>query len=389
MSLFLLQYIGDNVEAQRDVFAKKDKKPLPLPFCCWRYRPSKAYFHVLLKWSVIQYVIIGPALAISGIITEYYKVYCASSLSYKFAHVYELGIEFVSISIALYGLIVLYGLIKEDLKGRRPLAKFMSIKLVIFLVFYQGFIFDILVNRGVIKATQYWTTTNISDGLNALCICLEMIPIAIFQMWAFYWGEYYIERVSNPNGKANKKGKTNMFLSLLHALNFSDFLVELWHELRFLWDRIRGKEYTRQDARYGKLDFAGAFGASHYDFFKDSPAPLPLELRSRSDFDHDHDEMTPSVKAGQGNNNNLMVESNQSKRTLVTAGYNPATQGEEEGYPSFPFQGHTSVEQSNNNLRNYNNPYDTYEDSHHPSSHIPHAQTENHDRPHSWEPQAF
>lgn len=103
-----------------------------------------------------------------------------------------LGIDFVSISIALYGLIVLYALIRQDLKGRRPLAKFMTIKLGIFcasangnrcsldfrlvlmpscpptVIFYQGFVFSILADRGVIKATEYWTKTNISDGLNAL-----------------------------------------------------------------------------------------------------------------------------------------------------------------------------------------------------------------------------
>lgn len=53
--MLLLQYVGDNVEEQVDVFAKKEKRKLPMPFCCWRYRPSKAYFLNLLKWGVIQY----------------------------------------------------------------------------------------------------------------------------------------------------------------------------------------------------------------------------------------------------------------------------------------------------------------------------------------------
>ena len=49
--LLLLQYIGDSEEDQKAIFARKEKKPLPLPFCCWRYRPSKAYFTIALKWS--------------------------------------------------------------------------------------------------------------------------------------------------------------------------------------------------------------------------------------------------------------------------------------------------------------------------------------------------
>jgi hypothetical protein len=43
-------------------------------------------------------------------------------------------------SVALYGLFLFYGLTKEELEGRRPLAKFLSIKLIVMFTFYQSFI---------------------------------------------------------------------------------------------------------------------------------------------------------------------------------------------------------------------------------------------------------
>jgi hypothetical protein len=43
-------------------------------------------------------------------------------------------------SIALYGLILFYDLTKEEIAGRRPLAKFLSIKLVVMFTFYQSFV---------------------------------------------------------------------------------------------------------------------------------------------------------------------------------------------------------------------------------------------------------
>lgn len=43
-------------------------------------------------------------------------------------------------SIALYGLILFYGLTKDELVGRRPLAKFLSIKLIVMATFYQSFV---------------------------------------------------------------------------------------------------------------------------------------------------------------------------------------------------------------------------------------------------------
>ncbi len=42
--------------------------------------------------------------------------------------------------IALYGLFVFYTLTKQELNGRRPLAKFLAIKLIVFFTFYQAFV---------------------------------------------------------------------------------------------------------------------------------------------------------------------------------------------------------------------------------------------------------
>ncbi|KDN49606.1 DUF300-domain-containing protein, partial [Tilletiaria anomala UBC 951] len=247
--MLLLQYIGESVVAQVQVFAKKDKKKLPMPLCCLRYRPSKAYFLFFLKWSVVQYVIIRPVLSITGIVLEYYHLLCNSSLSPMYGHVYLLAIDFVSISIALYALIVLYGLVNQELRGRKPLAKFATLKVAVFFTFYQSFVFSLLEDHGVIKATEYWTATNVASGLNALCTSLEMVIVAGLQVWAFPWTEYRVKNITDGSGrKLHKKGRTNAFKSLLHALNFSDFIIELWHSLRFVFDRMRGKEYTRQDA---------------------------------------------------------------------------------------------------------------------------------------------
>ena len=115
-----------------------------------------------LKWSVLQYVIIGPrasflpplfssrpncelavpeVLAIAGIVCQVYNVLCESeSYNYRWASVYLDAIDFVSITFALYGLIIFYGLTHEELAGRRPLAKFLAIKMIVMFTFYQSFI---------------------------------------------------------------------------------------------------------------------------------------------------------------------------------------------------------------------------------------------------------
>lgn len=106
-------------------------------------------------------------VSIAGIVCQAYNVLCSSeSYNFQFASVYLSIIDFISITyvfslllrvpflivslalyvygwayrIALYGLILFYGLTREELKGRRPLAKFLSIKLIVMFTFYQEFV---------------------------------------------------------------------------------------------------------------------------------------------------------------------------------------------------------------------------------------------------------
>ena len=47
-------------------------------------------------------------------------------------------------SVALYGLFMFYGLTADELKDRRPLAKFLSIKLIVMFTFYQSFVVSMI-----------------------------------------------------------------------------------------------------------------------------------------------------------------------------------------------------------------------------------------------------
>ena len=84
-----------------------------------------------VKWSVMQYVIVRPLASIAGIICEAFDVLCEQSWAPHFAHIYLSAVDFVCISIALYGLWVFYTLTKAELDGRRPFAKFLCIKVCI------------------------------------------------------------------------------------------------------------------------------------------------------------------------------------------------------------------------------------------------------------------
>jgi len=115
---------------------------------------------------------------------------------------------------------------------------------------YQSFVFSALEGR-VIKGTQYWSETNIADGLNALTICIEMIFFAALMWWAYTPAAYRV-----PGARP-----TSIWRPLWDSINISDFALEIWQSLKFFVDYMRGVPETHGQLAT-KPDFAQAFGIS-------------------------------------------------------------------------------------------------------------------------------
>ncbi|KAF7321375.1 hypothetical protein MKEN_00657800 [Mycena kentingensis (nom. inval.)] len=261
--MLLIEYVkASSPDNKTDSTMERKEKPrLLLPLCCWRYRPKKAYFMYTVKWSVLQYCIVRPAVSIAGIILETHHLLCESEgFNFSYANVYLEIVDFISISIALYGLLLFYNLTKEELSGKRPFAKFLSIKAVVMLT-WKVPIFGALEGR-VIKPTEYWTTTNIANGLNALA----MIFFSILMMWAFSSREF--RRPPGQKPTSIWRPLWDRFVQVLatsfyshltkHSINFSDFAYEVISSLRFYLCGVRTKN---EDG----ANFAEAFGIEDAD----------------------------------------------------------------------------------------------------------------------------
>ncbi|KAK8865604.1 hypothetical protein IAR55_000748 [Kwoniella newhampshirensis] len=245
MLLMELVSMGTDDQQIASALAEKDKMKFPFPFNFWRFRASKPYFWHALSFSVMQYVVLRPLISIIGIICQYFGVLCPEQYSPHFAEVYLDAVDFVSISVALYGLIVFYVLCKGELKGRKPLSKFLAIKLIVFFTFYQTFLFSILQSHGVIKATAYWTATNVSDGLSALCTCVEMVIFSIYMGWAYNWTDY-TDRAKNP--RQRETGFKTYCQAIWDTINLADFFVEIYLACKFFVDYMRGVPGTHSSS---------------------------------------------------------------------------------------------------------------------------------------------
>jgi len=257
--ILCLLYVGRSPLEQQEIMKQKEKSPLVFPFCCFRYRPSKPYFLIATKWSVLQYVILRPMISATALITDTQKVFCASSYSPHFANLWLTITIFISTTIALYGLLITKHLAQDDLAGHRPTCKFMSIKIAVFLVFYQSFLLSFFDHIGLFKDTEYWSKTNIADGVNALATTIEMAIVALFQLYAFPYTEY---RALIKGSEVNRQ--KSAWKNFLHSQDYRDFGRDILMGITFFIDRLRGEAYTksRHATPQGTngLDFQAAFG---------------------------------------------------------------------------------------------------------------------------------
>ena len=138
----------------------------------------------------------------------------------------------------------------------------------------------------VIHGTQFWTETNIADGLNALAICIEvraafsplahvssltgiqMVFFSLFMMWSFTWIPYRAkpdERLTSIRrplwDSINLCMQSNSFrfFNLTHLGTTADFAVETFSVFFYFASRLSGRRPTPTG-----MKFRQAFGIEGY-----------------------------------------------------------------------------------------------------------------------------
>ncbi|KAF2303416.1 hypothetical protein GH714_018127 [Hevea brasiliensis] len=126
----------------------------------------------LLKYWTWQFVIIRPICSILMITLQILGIY-PSWLSWTFTIILN-----ISVSLALYSLVVFYHVFAKELAPHNPLAKFMCIKGIVFFCFWQGVVLDILVALGVIRSHHFWLDVDhIEEALQNVLILEGLLKL--------------------------------------------------------------------------------------------------------------------------------------------------------------------------------------------------------------------
>ncbi|KAI1821877.1 organic solute transporter Ostalpha-domain-containing protein [Xylaria intraflava] len=166
--------------------------------CCggqrgrWRTPISGLTWFNLIWIGVYQYCFIIVIMTIVAAVTEHYDKYCESSNSPVFAHIWVIAIEATSVSIAIFFIFQYYIQFKKSLAEYKLGLKVLSIKLVVFLSFWQTTIISLVTSSTLhlVTANAQLAYPDIKVGIPSLLLCVEMALFALLHLWAFPYASY-------------------------------------------------------------------------------------------------------------------------------------------------------------------------------------------------------
>ncbi|XP_003745754.2 transmembrane protein 184B [Galendromus occidentalis] len=172
------EYLGGEGNIMTEIRGKPIQPSFMYGTCCLGGRPYTIGFLRFCKQATLQFCAIKILMSvivlfiISFIGTDVYVNLCVNII-------YNL-----SVSLALYGMLLFYYATKDMLKPFDPVLKFFTVKSVIFLSFWQGLLLTMIGQIGQSKGTDHLAAT-VAAARQDFLICVEMFFAAIALRYAF------------------------------------------------------------------------------------------------------------------------------------------------------------------------------------------------------------
>ncbi|DBA98206.1 hypothetical protein WJX77_005615 [Trebouxia sp. C0004] len=182
--------------------------------CCLPPLMVNGRFVRQCKQGALQFVLLKPILAIIILVLYTQGKYAEGDWGIRNGYLWITIVYNITYTVALYALLLFYLGAHDLLAPYNPLLKFVLVKSVIFMTFWQSLFISILSGAGVIK------TTDDSKNLQNFLIACEMLPASIFMLWAFPYTDY------KASGDMGGLGVSN----IRHAMNINDVVSDTVHQ---------------------------------------------------------------------------------------------------------------------------------------------------------------
>jgi len=185
------EYLGGEGHIMTEIRGKPIRSSWAAGTFCLAGQSYNIGFLRFCKQGTLQFCIIKPLMSFIVIILQFLNLYEDGNWSPGNAYIYVTLIYNLSISVALYALFLFYFATKDLLRPYEPVLKFFTVKSVIFLSYWQGFLLVILEKMKFIEpivsddGSEVTKSGTVAAGYQNFLICIEMFFASIALKYAF------------------------------------------------------------------------------------------------------------------------------------------------------------------------------------------------------------
>lgn len=219
------EYLGGEGNIMSELRGKPIKTNWYYGTCCMSNKSYTIEFLRFCKQATLQFCAVKPMMSIMTLYLVSTNRYKDGDWSLDNGYIYITMIYNVSVSLALYGLYLFYQATKNLLSPYEPVWKFLTVKSIIFLSFWQGCLFAILQKLGYLTPlSPDMSLGAVAAGYQNFFICIEMFFAAIAFRYAFPYEIYCYS-----NDRQSSVTMQSISNSLKETVNPRDIMTDAIH----------------------------------------------------------------------------------------------------------------------------------------------------------------
>lgn len=228
------EYLGGEGNIMSEIRGKPIRSSWWYGTCCLGGKTYTIGFLRFCKQATLQFCAVKPLMSVIILILQPLGKYSDGDWRPDSGYLYITIIYNISVTLALYGLVLFYFATHELLSPYEPVWKFCTVKSVIFLSFWQGFILAILEKAGVISpifsnrlSLRAASAGTVSAGIQNFLICVEMFFAALALRYAFPYQVYMQDCTTDSQGRSVTMQSISS--SLKETMNPKDIMNDAIH----------------------------------------------------------------------------------------------------------------------------------------------------------------
>uniref|UniRef100_A0AAQ5XLX2 Transmembrane protein 184C n=2 Tax=Amphiprion ocellaris TaxID=80972 RepID=A0AAQ5XLX2_AMPOC len=231
--IFLLNYLENQYPSLVLILEDQEQQKHLPPLCCCPPWPMGEVLLLRCKLGVLQYTVVRPVTTVIALICQLCGVYDEGNFSSKNAWTYLVIFNNMSQLFAMYCLVLFYRALREELSPIKPVGKFLCVKMVVFVSFWQAVLIALLVKVGIISEKRTWdwqSVEAVATGLQDFIICVEMFLAAIAHHFSFTYKPYIQEAEEG-----------SCFDSFMAMWDISDVRADISEQVRNVGRTVMGR----------------------------------------------------------------------------------------------------------------------------------------------------